>query len=1346
MDPSIRTLRREEIEGNLARIGIVVPRNVNPINARNPTVRACYECGSTDHVKSACPRGKAFMLGAEEARQDSNIVMGTFTLYDHYTTTLFDSGANYRFVSTTFIPLLGIVPSDLGFSYEIKIASRQLVEIDKKNHEEIVVVKGFPEVFPNDLSGLPPVREIKFRIELVLKAMPVAKSPYRLAPFKLEELSGQLKELQDKGFIRPSSSPWGAPVLFVKKKDGSFRMCIDCRELNKLTIKNRYPLPRIDDLFNQLQGSQYFSKIDLRFGYHQLRVHEDDIPKTAFRTRYGHFDVHIEVQFLGHVINEDGNHVDPSKVEAVKNWKAPRTLFEVRSFLELARYYHRFIEDFSKIANPLTVLTQKTLLDESEDFVVYCNTSELGLGCVLMQRALYYLDRMWVLLKGDVRTLIMDEAHKSKYSIHPGADKMYYDLRDRYWWSGIKKDIADYKMDRLARIYLNEIVARYGVPISIISDRDSQFTLSVLLGKVWYALEEREKLEPRFVRNFEIMRRCISDQHCQVSLDEIQVDAKLNFMEEPVEILEKEFKKLKRTHRFRLHLSSSSLDLSYSGLEEFKEPEVNEYGPRDSSLKSTTGCDKESDNSKENTDDSLEQHQITDTETSSVKSSLKVDKDWKEKFFYPANHVREVEPKKVRENNDAPIIEDCVSDEEDDDEPNPKVEKKTAIPTATKKEFVKPEKPVKRSVRYAEMYRSQRPRGNQRNWNGQKSNQLGFNAAKPKDAHNAVKRNRFNAVKASTYGCTGSGEARVQQRKRRIQRRVQQKQKDQEDEVFGRILSAKKMKSYYCWFKITAVGEKVNAAESLLVVSTENYSLWEVIKNGNAPPITKVVKGVETTIAPITTKEKAQRRLAMKARSTLLMGIPNKHQLKFNSIKDAKSLLQAIEKRFGGNAATKKTQRNRLKQQYKNFTASSSEVLDQTFDRLQKFISQLEIHGETISQEDVNQKFLRGLSPEWNTHTIVTNSINGAVNTAHDATTASTQATAINSTTIDNLKEMDLRWQMALLIMRARRFLKNTRRKFFVNGTETIGFDKSKVECCNCHKKGHFARECRALRNQENGKKENTSMPVETTTSNALISCDGLGDYDWSDQTEEGPTNLVLMAYSSTSSNSEVSTDSNCSSSCLENVKILESVEARLLVYKKNKSVYEEDIKVLKCEIHLREVAITIVDKCKVGLGYNVVPPPYTGNFMPPKHDLSFFSLEEFLNEPIVSEPTVKKPVVSYSEEEDVPQAKKEKKTVKSSFAKIEFVKSKEQVKSPRKTTVKQVNSARPMTNVFNKAHSTVRRSKAVVNVARPKAILNAVKGNQVNAVKASGNPQQDLEENGEIDSRCSRHMTGNMS
>ncbi|GJX33174.1 putative reverse transcriptase domain-containing protein [Tanacetum coccineum] len=152
---------------------------------------------------------------------------------------------------------------------------------EKKRLEDVPIVRDFPEVFPEDLPGLPPTRQVEFQIDLVPGAAPVARAPYRLAPSEMKELSEQLKELSDKGFIRPSSSPWGAPVLFVKKKDGSFRMCIDYRELNKLTVKNRYPLPRIDDLFDQLQGSSVYSKIDLRSGYHQLRVREEDISKIA---------------------------------------------------------------------------------------------------------------------------------------------------------------------------------------------------------------------------------------------------------------------------------------------------------------------------------------------------------------------------------------------------------------------------------------------------------------------------------------------------------------------------------------------------------------------------------------------------------------------------------------------------------------------------------------------------------------------------------------------------------------------------------------------------------------------------------------------------------------------------------------------------------------------------------------------------------------------------------------------------------------------------------------------------------------------------------------------------------
>ncbi|GJR97462.1 putative reverse transcriptase domain-containing protein [Tanacetum coccineum] len=273
--------------GHLANDCRGMPRNMNPVNARNPTIRACYECGSTGYVRNQGDqaKGRAFMLGVEEARQDPNIVTG-------------------------------IEPNELGFKYEIEIASRQLVEIDKvikgckleieghvfdinlipfghgsfdviigmdwlSNHMAEIIchekvvriplldgkalrvlgerpkekVRLLMSAKASDKKQEEIVVEIEFRIELISGAIPIAKSPYRLAPSKLEELLGQLKELQDKGFIRLSFSPWGAPILFVKKKNGSFRMCIDYRELNKLTVKNRYPLPRIDDLFDQLQGS-----------------------------------------------------------------------------------------------------------------------------------------------------------------------------------------------------------------------------------------------------------------------------------------------------------------------------------------------------------------------------------------------------------------------------------------------------------------------------------------------------------------------------------------------------------------------------------------------------------------------------------------------------------------------------------------------------------------------------------------------------------------------------------------------------------------------------------------------------------------------------------------------------------------------------------------------------------------------------------------------------------------------------------------------------------------------------------------------------------------------------------
>ncbi|GKB81863.1 putative reverse transcriptase domain-containing protein [Tanacetum coccineum] len=943
----LRNVEKKRSVGELARIGVKgvlrglgldcrsVPRNVNPVNARNPTVRACYECGSTDHVRLACPRnqgnqarGRAFMLGAEEARQDPNIVTGTFTLNNHFATTLFDSGADYSFVSTTFIPLLGLEPSDLGFRYEIEIASGQLVEIDKVIKGCKLEIEG--HVFDIDLIpfghgsfdviiGMDWLSNYKAEIvchEKVVRITPPDGKVLRVLGERPDEKAIFLMGIkkQEEIVVVREFLMQSIPIVWHLL---NWRSCLD-------NSKN-----------SKVKGSQFFSKIDLRSGYHQLRVHEDDILKTAFRTRYGHFEFTVmpfgltnapamfmdlmnrvcrpyldkfvivfiddiliysktqeehaehlrEVQFLGHVINGNGIHVDPSKIEAVKNWKAPRTPTEVRSFLGLAGYYRRFIENFSKIAKSLTILTQKSktfdwgeeqelafqtlkdklcnapvlaLPDGPEDFVVYCDASGIGLGCVLMQRGkviayasrqlkiheknytthdlelgavvfalkiwrhylygiksielfsdydyeicyhpgkanvvadalsrkervkpkrvramnmilqssikdrilaaqkeavdefavlqkgldemieqrsdgtLYYLDRIWVPLKGEVRTLIMDEAHKSKYSVHPGADKMYYDLRDMYWWPRIKKDIVEYvskyltclkvkaehqrpsgllqkpkipvwKWEGIDMDYVTKlprtsnrhdtiwviIVARHGVPISIISNRDSRFTsrfwqsiqealgtrldistayhpqtdgqsertiqtledmlravrcapFEALYGRkclspiMWaevgegqligpelvqettekisqikdrlkaaldrqkiYAYKRRKPLEfsvgdyvllkvspwkgvvrfgkkgklaHGFVRPFEIiekvglvayrldlpeefngihetfhvsnLKKCLADLTLKVPLDEIRVDAKLNFMEEPVEILEREFKKLKRS-------------------------------------------------------------------------------------------------------------------------------------------------------------------------------------------------------------------------------------------------------------------------------------------------------------------------------------------------------------------------------------------------------------------------------------------------------------------------------------------------------------------------------------------------------------------------------------------------------------------------------------------------------------------------------------------------------------------------------------------------------------------------------------------------------------------------------
>nr|GEW21128.1 putative ribonuclease H-like domain-containing protein [Tanacetum cinerariifolium] len=402
-----------------------------------------------------------------------------------------------------------------------------------------------------------------------------------------------------------------------------------------------------------------------------------------------------------------------------------------------------------------------------------------------------------------------------------------------------------------------------------------------------------------------------------------------------------------------------------------------------------------------------------------------------------------------------------------------------------------------------------------------------------------------------------------------------------------------------------------------LILLMINYAMWEVIENGATLPKTHLVEGVMIKMPITTAKEKAQRRLEVNSRSTLMMGIFNKHQLKFNSIKDAKKLLEAVEKRF--------------------------EMLDQTFDRLQKLVSQLELLEEKLSQKDVNQQLLR-------------------INTTHGVSTASTQVNAAYSTNIDNfsdaficsffsrqpyspqlvyedleqihlvdMEKMDMRWQMVMLTMRARKFLKKTRKKLTVNGNETIGFDKSNVECYNCHKRRHFARECRAPTNQDNKHKESSrrSTPVETSASIAFVSCDGFNGYDWRE--------IAIR----------------------ELKKKLEIAQKEKDGIQLNVDKFEHASKSLN-----KLIDCQILDNCKKRLGYenyNAVLPPYTGNFMPSTPNLSFTGLDEFLNKPVVEKCKAKsskeetnvvrknddaliiKEYVSDNKEEDVSQPKIEK-------------------------------------------------------------------------------------------------------
>ncbi|GJX52508.1 ribonuclease H-like domain-containing protein [Tanacetum coccineum] len=535
-------------------------------------------------------------------------------------------------------------------------------------------------------------------------------------------------------------------------------------------------------------------------------------------------------------------------------------------------------------------------------------------------------------------------------------------------------------------------------------------------------------------------------------------------------------------------------------------------------------------------------------------------------------------------------------------------------------------------------------------------------------------------------------------------------------------------------------------------LTNTDYSLWQVILNGDGPiQVTTDENGVETEVPPKTAQALLARQRERKAKSILLLAIPDEYQLRFHAIKDAKTLWAAIKSRFGGNVESKKMQKNVLKQQFENFSVSDTEGLDKAYDRFQKLISLLEVHGAAVSNEDANQKFLRALPSSWNNVALImrnkagiddldiddlynnlkvfeadikgssgssSNSQNVAflsaedtsssneVNTANGVSTASghnSQGQASSSSYTDDLmfsffanqsnspqlddedleqidhddlEEMDLKWQVAMLSMRVKRFYKKTGRKLIFNGKEPVGFDKTKVECFNCHRRGHFARECKAPRNQGNMNRDA-----------------GLG-YDWSYVAQDEPTEFALMAYTSNSSGSDTEVQS-CSKNCVKTYEKLQKQfdEQRQTLNKANLEIVAYQL-VLEFEVKDKSNAITrlknrldetlrekydlkakleqletsfknlnklinsyLSAKDKTGLGYgdqlnendssgselfnsvfdsrssdgddnqtndrfkkdnryHVVPPPFTGNYMPPLADLSFVGLDDSIYRP----------------------------------------------------------------------------------------------------------------------------------
>nr|GEV25019.1 putative reverse transcriptase domain-containing protein [Tanacetum cinerariifolium] len=538
-----------------------------------------FECPKKADQRGRNVQGQAYVIRVVEHNQGLNVVtvgMDWLVVHD----SLIVCGRKEVYVPYKNKTL--VVKSDSGVS-RLKVIScikarkyiervsqlflAQVTEIEpvKKQLQDVPMICNFPEVFLDDLPGLLPPRQVEFKIELIPGAAPVARTPYRLAPSELQELSDQLKELFEKGFIHLSSSPWGAPLLFVKKKDGSFHMCIDYRELNKLTVKNCYPLPRIDDLFDQLQGSIMYSKNDLRSGYHQLQIREEDILITVFRTRYGHFEFQVMPFGLTNA---------PAGYGAVLMQREKVIAYASRQLKKHEENYTTHDLELGAVVFALRLWRHYLY---GTKCTVY--TDHNSLQYILDQKELNMRQRRCIELLSD---------YDCEIRYHP--DRL---TKSAYFWPMKKTD----SIKKLAQLYLKETVCRHEVPVSIISDRDigidtylwsnSPTTTAIMrasrLHPSRHSMGEsvdrqsargvirfgkRGKLSPWYIGPFEIIERigpvayklelpeklhgihntfhvsnlkkCLADENLVIPLEEVQLDDKLHFIEEPMEIMDRE--------------------------------------------------------------------------------------------------------------------------------------------------------------------------------------------------------------------------------------------------------------------------------------------------------------------------------------------------------------------------------------------------------------------------------------------------------------------------------------------------------------------------------------------------------------------------------------------------------------------------------------------------------------------------------------------------------------------------------------------------------------------------------------------------------------------------------------